>query len=195
MLKTNRTSEYPILPVILNRWAPRAFSQEPVSDTELMTLFEAARWAQSSFNNQPWRFLYARNGSAAWQTFLNLLVPANKEWAQNARVLIVVLSKKTFDYNNKPSRTHTFDTGAAAQNMAVQGASMGFVVHGMEGFDYDKARKELNIPADYDVEAMFAVGKLGNPADLSEKLREREKPSDRKPLKEIVFEGSFPSQK
>lgn len=192
MFKTNRKTAYPVNPLILNRWSPRSFSQEPLSEHELMTLFDAARWAQNSFNNQPWRFLYALNGKNFWPDFLNLLVPGNKEWAQKASVLVVVISKKTFDYDGSPSKTHTFDTGAAAQNMALQAASMDIAAHGMEGFDYEKARTTLHIPDEYQVEAMFAIGKLGNPEDLPPKLREREKPSDRKPLKDIVFEGKFP---
>jgi nitroreductase len=192
MLKTNRKTDHPVLPIILNRWSSRAFSREPLSDNELMTLFDAARWAQNSFNNQPWRFLYAINGKNLWSDFLNLLVPGNKEWAQHAYALVVVASKKTFDYDGSPSKTHTFDTGAAAQNMALQAASMGIVTHGMEGFDYDKARTVLHIPDDYQVEAMFAIGKFGNSQDdLPPKLREREKASDRKPLKDVVFEGKF----
>lgn len=193
MFKTNRKAGYPIHEIILNRWSPRAFSSEPVSDTELMTIFEAARWAQSSFNNQPWRFLYARNGSANWQQFFNLLEPSNQAWASKAQALVVVVSKKTFDYDGRPSITHTFDAGAASQNMALQGTYMNIVVHGMEGFDYERAKKALKIPDDYQVEAMFAIGKLGNKQDLPPKLQEREKPSDRKSLPEIVFEGAFPA--
>jgi len=193
MFKTNRKAGYPIHEMILNRWSPRAFSSEPVSDTELMTIFEAARWAQSSFNNQPWRFLYARTGSANWQQFFNLLEPGNQVWTSKAQLLVVVLSKKTFDYDGRPSITHTFDTGAAAQNMALQGTYMNIVVHGMEGFDYERAKTALKIPDDYQVEAMFAIGKLGNKQDLPPKLQEREKPSDRKSLPEIVFEGAFPA--
>ncbi len=191
MVKTNRKTAYPIEPLILNRWSPRAFSDEPISDTELMALFDAARWAQNSFNNQPWRFAYARNGSDNWNKFLDLLVPANKSWAQKAQMLILVISKKTFDYDGSPSRTHTFDTGAACQNLSLQAESMDIMTHGMEGFDYDKAREVFKIPDDYEVEAMFAVGRLGNKEELPEKLRERENPPDRKPLKDVVFEGEF----
>ena len=191
MLKTNRKTEYPVQELILNRWSPRSFSEEPISDTELMTIFDAARWAQNSFNNQPWRFIYCRNGSAHWQKFLDLLEPGNKIWAQHARVLVLVISKNTFDYDGSPSKTHTFDTGAAAQNMALQASSMDIACHGMEGFDYDRARAVFNIPNDYTVEAMFAIGKLGKKEDLPEKLREREKPSDRKPLKDVVFENEL----
>ena len=190
-MKTNRKTQYPIQEIFTSRWSARAFSPEPISDTELMSLFEAARWAQNSYNNQPWRFIYARNGSSHWQKFLDLLAPGNKEWAQHARVLVLVISKKTFDYNGTPSKTHTFDTGAACQNMALQGASMDIVCHGMEGFDYDRARMAFKIPEEYQIEAMFAIGKIGKKDDLSEKLRTRETPPDRKPIKEFVFENDF----
>lgn len=191
MLKTNRKSEYPVHELILSRWSARSFSDEPISDTELMTLFDAARWAQNSYNNQPWRYIYSRKDSASWPKFLNLLVPANQLWAQHAQVLVVVISKKTFDYDGRPSITHSFDAGASAQLMALQAASMNIVCHGMEGFDYDRARLELHIPQDYTVEAMFAIGKLGKKEDLLEKLQKGETPSSRKPLKESIAVGEF----
>jgi nitroreductase len=191
MFKTNRKTDYPVLEVILSRWSARSFSDEPVSDDELMTLFDAARWAQNSFNNQPWRYIYSRNGSPTWQKFVNLLVPGNQIWAKNAQILLLVVSKKTFDYDNSPSVTHTFDTGASAQLMSLQGASMDIVCHGMEGFDYDRARKELKVPDGYAVEAMFAIGKLGKKEDLPEKYQKSETPSNRKPIKEFIAEGEF----
>lgn len=191
MLKTNRKADYPVHDLILNRWSARSFSTQPVTDLELMTILDAARWAQNSYNNQPWRFIYARHESKDWKKFLDLLVPANKVWAQNARVLVLVISKKTFDYNESPSRTHSFDTGAACQNMALQAAYLDIVCHGMEGFDYDAARKVFNISDIYQVEAMFALGKLGSKQDLPEKIKDRETPNNRKPLKEVVFEGNF----
>lgn len=186
-----RTSQYPIEKIILNRWSPRAFSGEPITQEQLMTLFEAARWAPSSFNNQPWRFLYALRDTPNWQLFFDLLVPFNQEWCTRAAVLILVVSRNNFELNNKPSRTHSFDTGAATENLALQGFAMGLVVHGMEGFDYDRAKKDLTIPADYTVEAMFAVGKHSSSDILSPELRARETPSDRKPLSEIIIEGKF----
>jgi nitroreductase len=186
-----RKATYPIEPLILNRWASRAMTGQEISKEELMTLFEAARWAQSSYNNQPWRFIYATRNSQYWNEFLNLLAPSNKVWAQNAGVLIIVASKSLFDYNNKPSKTHTFDTGAALQNLALQGTHMGFVVHGMEGFNYEKAREVAHIPQEYTIEAMFAVGHYGDSEKLPQELQERDFPSDRKPLSEVVFEGTF----
>lgn len=191
MFKTNRQTTYPVHELILNRWSPRAFSNEPLSDQELMSLFEAARWAQNSYNNQPWAFVYSLKNSDSWQLFLELLVPANREWAQYAPVLVIAIAKTTFDYNNKPSRTHSFDVGAACQNMALQGASLDIIVHGMEGFDYERAKIVAKIPQDYAVQAMFAVGKIGPKQILSPILQKRENPSDRKALHSFVFEDEF----
>jgi nitroreductase len=166
-------------------------SSDIIHDEELMCLFEAARWAPSSYNNQPWRFVYAKKNTPNWETFFNLLVDANKEWAKNASVLVVIISADNFKYNGKPSRTHSFDTGAASQNLALQGYAQGLVVHCMEGFDYERARKELSIPADHTVEAMFAIGKPSSITVLSEAQQSKEVPSDRKKIVEFVFEGEF----
>lgn len=187
-----RTSSYPVLPLILNRWSPRALSGESLSKHELMTLFEAARWAPSSYNNQPWRFIYAHRGSGAtWETFLNLLVPANRSWAERASVLVVVASSTKFSYNNKPARTHSFDTGAAWENLALQASSMGIIAHGMEGFSYERAAQDLNIPDDFTVEAMIALGKPGHKNQLTEEQQKAEQPSSRLPLEKLVFERTF----
>ena len=186
-----RISNYPISSFILNRWSPRAMTGEELSDQELMTLFEAARWAPSCYNNQPWRFIYAKRNSPAWNTFFNFMVPGNQVWTKNAAVLVVVISHNNFEYNNKPARTHSFDAGAAWENLALQGSMNGLVVHGMEGFSYERAKKELNIPDDYTVEAMIAIGKYGDVSALPKELQEKDFPSDRKPLSELVFEGSY----
>lgn len=186
-----RKSNYPISPIILNRWSSRAMTGEEISNETLMMLFEAARWAPSSFNNQPWRFIYAKRNSSYWQTFLDLLEPANQAWAKNAAVLMVIVSHKVFDYDGRPSRTHSFDAGAAWENLALQGSILGLVVHGMEGFNYDKASQVLKIPDTYTVEAMVAVGVYGNVEQLPKKLQDVDFPNDRKPLNEILFEGLF----
>lgn len=185
-----RSSEYPVVPLIINRWSPRALSGESITQKQLMTLFEAARWAPSSYNNQPWRFIYAKRDTPAWQTFFNLLVDANKVWAKNAAILIVILSaKKTA--KGHVIRTHSFDTGSAWQNLALQATSMGLVAHGMEGFDYEKAKEDLSIPDGYAIEAMCAVGKPGDVHQLPKELQERETPSSRKPVESFIFEGKF----
>ncbi|QDT15154.1 nitroreductase family protein [Alienimonas californiensis] len=186
-----READHPVEPLFLQRWSPRAMSGEALAEDQLMQLFEAARWAPSTYNEQEWRFLYARRDTPHWDAFFHLLAEPNQGWCGDAAVLGVVLSKKTFTRNGKPNPVHTFDAGLAYQNLALQGAAMGLVVHGMAGFDFDKARKELNVPEDFAVEAMFAVGRHGDPADLPEELREREEPSGRKPVGEIICEGPF----
>jgi len=187
-----RKPDHPIEPILLDRWSPRAMSGEEIPQEELMRLFEAARWAPSSFNAQQWRALYARRDTGHWQTFFDLLVDANKAWAKNAAVLILFISRRFFDHNNERSVTHSYDCGAAWENFALQGCRQGLVVHGMEGFDYERARKELRIPDEFQVEAMAAVGKPGSKESLPEKLRRRESPNERRKLSESVFEGPFP---
>ncbi|MDO8631181.1 MAG: nitroreductase family protein [Phycisphaerales bacterium] len=189
--RDHRKADYPIDPIFIDRWSPRAMSGEPITDRELMTLFEAARWAPSTYNEQEWRFLYAGRTGPHWSTFMDILVEANRVWCGRAAVLVVVLSHKVFSRNGKLNPVHTFDTGAAFENLALQGARMGLVVHGMAGFDPDKARKNLKIPDDYSVEAMIAVGRPGDPNELPPELREREVPTDRKPVGEIAREGTF----
>src|SRR3979490_2365787 len=135
-----RRSDYPIDPLFLDRWSPRAMSGEEITETELLTLFEAARWAPSSYNGQPWRILYARRDTGHWTLFFNLLVEINQTWAKNAAALAVLISKETFDHNGEPAITHSFDTGAAWANLALQGTLNGLVIHGMQGFDYGKAK-------------------------------------------------------
>ena len=187
----HRTADHPILDLFLKRWSPRAMSGEPLSDAELMALFEAARWAPSTYNEQEWRFLYARNGSPQWPAFFGLLMEANQAWCKNAAVLVVVLSKKTFTRNGKPNPVNSFDTRAAFENMALQAAHLGLVCHGMAGFDYAKAREDLKVPDDYDVEAMVALGRPGDPDALPPEVRKIETPSGRRPLREMVCEGPF----
>lgn len=189
-VSVHRKPEYDVDPIFLNRWSLRAMSGEVISRDELMSLFEAARWAPSSFNNQPWRFIYAMRDTENWGLFFGLMSEGNQAWAKNASVLITVVSKKTFE-DGKSTRTHSYDTGAAWENLALQGTVKGLVVHGMQGFDYDRARQVLNIPDDYEVEAMIAIGKPGKKENLPEKFREREFPSARRKVSEIAFEGKF----
>jgi nitroreductase len=189
-----RKADYPIQSFILDRWSPRAMTGESISSDELMRLFEAARWAPSSFNAQQWRALYARRETEHWSSFLGLLVEGNKAWAKNAAALIVFISRKDFEHNGEPSITHSYDCGAAWENFALQGFSQGLVVHGMQGFDYERARAELKIPNEFQVEAMAAVGKPGDPSVLPEKLRAKESPNDRRKLGESICEGAFSFQ-
>lgn len=186
-----RQAAHPIDTVFLDRWSPRAMTGEAISREELLVLFEAARWAPSSYNNQPWRILFACRDSEHWPLFLGLLVVTNQVWASQAAALLVFVSKTTFDHNGKPARTHSFDAGAAWENLALQGTLRGFVVHGMQGFDYERAKTELEIPDEYQVEAMVAVGRPGAPESLPEKLQAIEAPNDRRPLERTICEGPF----
>jgi len=187
----HRQADHAIEPLFLDRWSPRAMSGEVIPEEDLMVLFEAARWAPSSYNDQPWCILYARRDSEHWSLFFDLLIDLNKGWARNAGVLLLFISKTTLTLNGKPSMTHSFDAGAAWENLALQATLKGYVVHGMQGFDYERARTVLNVPDGYRVEAMVAVGKPGRKEDLSEELQKRETPNGRRPLKETICEGPF----
>ena len=186
----NRTTKYDIEDIFLKRYSPRAMSGENISKEELMTLFEAARWAPSASNIQPWRFIYGMHDTPEFEKIFSLLIDFNKDWCKRASALVIVISNK-LDYKGKPSVSHSFDAGSSWENLALQASEMNLIAHGMAGFDYVKAKTELDIPDDYNVEMMIALGKHGKVEDLPEPLREREAPSDRKPLEEIVFEGKF----
>jgi nitroreductase len=186
-----RKAQYPIDHLFIDRWSPRAMSGESLTDEEIMTLFEAARWAPSSYDGQPWRFIYAKRDTPQWDVMYDLMVDFNKQWAKGAGMLILVISRTTFEYNNKPDRTHSFTSGCAMQNLALQGYIKGLVVHGMEGFNYNRAREVYKIPDDYTIEAMYAVGKPGRVEDLPQEMQKREEPSDRKPVQELICEGAF----
>jgi len=185
-----RKPDHTVEPFFVNRWSPRAMTGEEITREELMRLFEAARWAMSSMNNQPWRFLYALRNTEHWEKFFGLLAPGNQAWCKNAAALIVVVSKKTFD-NGKPARTHSYDAGAAWYSFALQGTMTGLVMHGMQGFDYDRAAAELGVTDEYQVEAMAAVGRPGKREELPPALQERETPSQRRKVEEFAFEGGF----
>lgn len=183
-----RQPNYPIESLILNRWSSRAMSGEPLSDDELFPLFEAARWAPSSYNVQPWRFVYAKRETEAWRALFELLVPFNQSWANNASALVVIASHTVFEKNGKPLATHSFDTGAAWENLALEGSARGLVVHGMQGFDYEKSRRVCKLHDDYAVEAMIAIGKPGRTENLPQNVQDRETPSPRKPLEELIVD-------
>lgn len=187
-----RKPGHPVEALFLDRWSPRAMSGEPIDPADLMSMFEAARWAPSSFNNQPWRMFYALRETPNWALYFDLLADANKAWVQRASALVLFVAKTTFDHNGKPSLTHAFDTGAAWENFALQGTLRGLVVHPMQGFDYARARDVLGIPEDHAVMAMVAVGKPGGEELLAEDARKRDVPNGRRALSEIVFEGRFP---
>jgi len=187
----HRKADYPIEDIFIERWSPRAMSGHALTGDEIMTLFEAARWAPSTFNVQEWRFLYATKDSSHWPTFFDLLVEFNQSWCEKAALLGLVLSQSVFPRNGKPNPVHVFDSGMAYYGLALQGARMGLVVHGMAGFDPEKARRELKVPEEFSINAMFAVGRPGDPDQLPEGIRDQEVPSDRRPTAESICEGPF----
>jgi nitroreductase len=181
-----------IAPFFLSRWSGRAFSGDPLPDGALVSLLEAARWAPSSANSQPWRFVYAGRGTAAFRAFHDLLAPGNKPWCEKASALFVVASRSTRD-DGRPARTHAFDTGAAWMSLALQAHLMGLVAHGMGGFDYEKAAHVIGLPEDHVIHCMVAVGCPGRREDLPEPYRGREEPSDRRPTSAFAFAERFPA--
>ena len=190
-----RTADYPINPLFLDRWSPRAFDGQPVPEAHLMTMLEAARWAPSSSNLQPWRFLYTINGRPHWEQFLGFLNEGNRLWCRDAGALLVLVSKSTRPVTGTadevPSYTHSHDAGCAWGCLALQATMMGYQAHGMAGLDKERAARDLRVPDTYRVEQMIAVGRRADPATLPEALRAREQPNSRRPLTETVMEGAF----
>ena len=187
----NRESAYPIQQLILSRVSSRALSEEKIPEEELMALFEAARWAPSSYNNQPWRYLYSRRGDKAWDTMYNALIDWNKKWCATADTLVVVLTRNNFEHNNKPSITAQFDTGASWMCLALEAHARNIVAHGMQGFNYAAIKEAFQIPDSYTINAMVAIGRPGNKDSLPPEMKEKEVPSDRKSLTSIVSRGVF----
>ena len=180
-----------VAPMFVERWSPRAMSGAPVDQATLNTLFEAARWAPSCFNAQPWQFAYVRRDTPGWDTVFDSLVAGNQAWATRAAVLIGVASRARYQHNDQPAPTHAFDAGAAWMSLALQASALGLVAHGMLGFDPDAATAAFKVEAPYQLHAIIAIGHPGKTEDLPEAYREREQPSPRKALHEIVFENHF----
>ena len=179
--------------LIRKRWSPRSFSNREVSTEDLKTILEAARWAASSYNEQPWRFLVARKSDGPpYEKILNLLVPANQAWAKTAPVLLIMAAKRTFSHNGSPNRFAVHDAGQALAHLFLQATALGLHAHGMAGFDAEGARKELGIPDDYDLGAAVALGYVASPDQLPEQYRQSEiSKRRRKPLNEIVFGANW----
>lgn len=191
-----RESEYPIDPLFLDRWSPRAFdTREAMPERDLLTILDAAHWAPSASNHQPWRFVYAHNGSPAFEQLLGLLVEFNQGWAKAASALVFIVSRThSGDLGSgeqKPIASHSFDAGAAWGFLAVQAHIAGYRAHAMTGIHMQKVYETLGIPDGYHVEAAVAIGKHGDKEQLPEGLRAREVPSQRKPLADVAFKDRF----
>jgi len=188
-----RICEYPIHPLIAGRRSIRAFASTSVEPETLATLMEAARWAPSSMNEQPWSFIVATKANKSdFDRLLGCLVEFNVQWAQQAPVLLLSVAKLTFESTGEPNRHAFHDVGQAIANLTFQAKVSGMVVHQIAGFDIEKARREFSIPQNYEPVAAAAIGYAGNSADLPEKLRKKdESPRKRKPLTNFVFEGGW----
>jgi nitroreductase len=199
-LKKPAETSTPIHDLIAHRWSPRAFDSKPLEPEKLRTLFEAARWAPSSYNAQPWYFIVGtKDRPENYNRVLESLIEFNQGWAKQAPVLALSVAKLKFD-DGKPNRHAFHDVGQAAANLSLEAEALGLSVHQMAGIEPEKARKLFNIPADYEAVAGIALGYAGDPASLSEELRKRElAPRQRKPLDSFVFTGqwgkSLPLQK
>ncbi len=190
-LHNPRTPAAEIDSMFCDRWSPRAFSPESLCVEEIASLFEAARWAPSCFNEQPWLFIYAVS-EADRARFLTALVEKNQAWARRAPLLLFVLARRRFNHSGKENRHAPFDAGAAWVCLAFQARKLGLYAHGMAGFSKERAYEVLEVPEeDYDILAAVAVGRHGNPGDLPPELAAKESPNDRKPPDEIADEGRF----
>jgi len=197
MTSNPRKPDHPVSPHFVERWSPRAFTGDAIPDAVLMRIFEAARWAPSASNLQPWTFLYAKRGTADFETFLSLLAEGNRPWAKNAAALVFLISKKTRltpEARAVPSRSHSLDAGAAWAYLALEASAVGWPAHGMIGVDFNHARDELHVPDDCHIEMAIAIGKLGDKANLPERYHAGEQPNARKPVSEIVIAGAFPKR-
>jgi nitroreductase len=192
-----RTADYPIDPQFLERWSPRAFDGQPMQREDLLTMFEAARWAPSSYNTQPWRFIYGLRDTPAWRRLLPIVVEFNQAWVTTASALVIIFSKATFvtpSGREIVSESHSFDAGCAWAAFALQALALGYHTHSiMVGSEAEKACAALDVPAGLRAEVAVAVGRLGDKSQLPDKLQRREAPSGRAPLSELVFEGGFPA--
>lgn len=184
-------TDFPVTEIIARRWSPVVFDPAPLSDAEIGSLFEAARWAPSSFNEQPWRYVYARKGDAGRDEIEALLMDGNA-WAKNAGLLIVSFGHKNFTYNGKPNHHWLHDTGAASMAITLQAESMGLITHQMAGFHMDKANAALGVPDDFEPGSMMAVGRPGDVKSAPEDLQKRQQsPRTRNPQNAFAFKGRY----
>jgi nitroreductase len=186
-MKMGKT-DIPVETLLLRRWSPRAFSQDAVSDGDLASIFTAASWAASSYNEQPWRFVVGRKGDETWQIIYDALLPFNQSWAFAAPVLYASFAKKTFTMTGDPNGVTLHDVGAASANASLQATALGYHTHGLAGFSAEKLRSSLAVPEDFAPVACWTLGRLGDPAALAENYKAMElAPRIRKPLKDFVY--------
>jgi nitroreductase len=193
MMEKPADTLYPIHDLLRQRWSSRVFDDRPIEPEKLRSLCEAARWAPSSNNEQPWRFIVAnKDYETEWNRLLACLVEGNRKWAYRAPVLILSVASLNFEDDSTPNRHAFYDTGMAVENLVLQATALGLSAHQMAGFDVEKARADLKIPSGYEPVAMIAVGYPGDLASLPDRLRERElQPRSRRPISEWTFSGQW----
>src|SRR5829696_8377952 len=186
-----RDADHPVHDLIRQRWSPRAFAERFVEPEKLLSVLEAARWAPSSNNEQPWHFVVAtRERPEEYARLLGCLVEKNQAWAKAAPVLMLSLASTVFSRSGKPNRDALHDVGQAVALLTLQATALGLYVHQMAGFSVDAARQTYNLPETVEPVAGIALGYLGDPGSLPEDLRQREVVlSARKPVGEFVFAG------
>ncbi|MCY1668053.1 nitroreductase family protein [Rhizobium sp. SL86] len=191
-----RVADHPIADFFKDRWSPRAFGTETMSGDDLLGLLEAARWAPSGLNAQPWRFVYSFRGEPQFDALIAALWEGNRGWAQHAAALIAITTKTTLvlpgSETEVPNPGHAFDAGAAWSHFALQAHLNGWSTHAMGGFDPAKAAAALKMPEGYAMQVVIAVGRRADADQLPEALRGRESPSPRRPVLDLAFHGTFP---
>jgi nitroreductase len=195
MFEKQASADYPIQELLAKRWSPYAFQDRPVPEDDLRSLFEAARWAASSFNEQPWTYIVAtKEAPEQFQELLSCLVEFNQVWAKAAPVLALGIASLISARNGQVNRAAVHDLGLAAGNLLVEATARGLVVHQMLGIFPDKARQVFDIPEGFEAWTAIAIGYRGDPMSLPDALRERERlPRQRKPLSQFVFSGKWGS--
>jgi nitroreductase len=186
-------TDFPVHQLIRDRWSPRSFADKAIPEDVLRSLFEAARWAPSSNNEQPWAYIIAtRDDQANFEKILATLVEFNASWAKNAAALAIAVAKLNFAKNQTPNRNAQYDTGAATALLLIEATARGLAVHQMAGFDREKASATFGIPTGWEPIAAIAIGYPGNPDALLPPLKDRElAPRTRKPIREFVMTGSW----
>jgi nitroreductase len=191
-LKKTAETNYPINDLIANRWSPRAFKAEAIPKEQIFSLLEAARWAPSSMNEQPWRFIYAQKGETAYDQMVDSLLPGNQSWAKEAPLLIATVIKTTFEGSKRVNHSAAHDMGLAVGNLSLQATAYGIGIHQMGGFDRARFNDHFDLSEDYQAITILAMGYYGDPETLDEPLKERELANrKRKSLEEIAFHGAL----
>ena len=191
-MKKHTNNQFPILDSFKQRWSPRAYSEQSIEKEKLQSILEAARWAPSARNEQPWRFILGVKGNGSWEKIFESLVEWNQQWTKRVSVLVLNLGKKFYDFEHLPNHTYQYDTGQAVAMMVTEAVNQGLIGHQMSGFSAEKAIELFDIPEDYYPISVSAFGYYGDPELLPDDIKESEfEERKRRPFNETVFAGKF----